>query len=68
MAFAVTWAARLSRCEFDEAAEFASRYGPHTCSLQRGFRHPAQPATSRWRTGACYPALRYLPGRDFHPL
>ncbi|MGH3579210.1 MAG: hypothetical protein ACRDU0_16855, partial [Mycobacterium sp.] len=20
------------------------------------------------RTGACYPALRYLPGRDFHPL
>ena len=43
------------------------RYGPRACSLQRGFRRPAQPATSGRRTGACYRALRCLPGRDSHP-
>ena len=42
-------------------------YGPHACSLQRGFRHPAQPATSRRRSRLCYRALRRSPGRDSHP-
>ena len=29
---------------------------------------PLSPPTSPRRTGACYPALRRLPGRDSHPL
>jgi hypothetical protein len=41
--------------------------GPCACSLQSGFRRPAQPAASQRRTGACYWALRCLRGRDFHP-
>ena len=41
---------------------------PRACSLQRGLRHPAWPRESLPETGACYRALRRLPGRDFHPL
>ena len=40
---------------------------PRACSLRRGFRRPAWPAASRRQAGACYRALRRLPGRDSHP-
>jgi hypothetical protein len=44
VAFAVKRAARLPRCSSDEAAGFTSCCGPRSCSLRRGFRHPARAA------------------------
>ena len=43
----------------------APRSRPRSGRLRQ---HPAQPETSRSRTGASYRALRRLPGRDLHPL
>jgi len=40
----------------------------HLLPPKRPLDTPLSPAASPRRTGACYPALRYLPGRDFHPL
>src|SRR5207247_1686963 len=43
--------------------------GPLPCSPpDEGSRRSARPRGSLHATGACYPALRRLPGRDFHPL
>jgi hypothetical protein len=64
IAFTVTRAARLPDCFFDEAACSPS---PRACSLQRDFRHPAQPSGSLPQAGACYPAAPPLTRTGLSP-
>ena len=56
-----------AQCPYDRSAPGTPDDG-RTQTIRSYMRRLPCSAASQRRTGACYPALRCLPGRDFHPL